>query len=851
MCTHVSTVQQKKFRKSFTFQRDVRHTLPEEKKWFRSNIWEIDFLRGLRTDINNVKSELDDKDIDSWGQHTAQTDLSSFIRTDIKSRLGSTDGPELLTRAWVKFYEILSTHSVISLNEEKSECTLNGLFLCEAPGAFVTAANHYIKTQSPTSQFNWVASTLNPYHEEADVFGAAIIDDSLISHPTTYQNWLFGPDNTGNILTPSFLQHLVGRAHTFDFVTADGGINCADKPAEQELFTLPLMLAEILVGIRALRSNGNFIIKAFSLFECQSVCLLYLLYIAFSEVTVCKPIASKAGNSEVYIVCTGLIESPALEAVVETTLRKMTNIESVLAKEALFGREDLPLPFLIAYQECVALFTYHQKATIKQNVELFGNINYEQKRVLINGKKACSRAFFQNCDLRSIEVNSTIMKGSKNEAALAWKAYARQFDGLRSFVVLTGSLQSRCGQVEENIKADGNEDEEAQEKQKGNPTQLYTELGLLFDLQAIFDKFRYFTQTTSVLSPKHISLVYGKSYRYVKCSKFCDPSLLTLYYKYLDQGETGRECTVRHAIHKETGDLAQKTFHTIVKSYLTSLKEPLKELVCFGSSVCPLVASLTLLLDGEQRHSNCLKLVYPSGDNVSGECYSTHLHYSPKIIVIDPTCNEASAITPTQWLVGNVFKREQVKPFELHCVRVTLAKLCLFLPTLEVDDLLVVVFPTILTRLSVNLLYLITRLFDGFTLVPCQPVTDQRFAGDGKSSEIAVCSGGQLVIFSNYVKGRTLLEATQQAVVTGARASEPCHSTCSGTACEETVGLLLTRILSELPTIDQAVNQETSAGDKELLEFVPIPLVLQGKCLLDCSVDGRTCEEVDFVRFTR
>lgn len=355
--------QHRSFTKSFSFKRDERHALAKEVYWFASDIWEIDFLRGLRTDLNDVKSELNDKDIEDWGRHTAYTDLSSFIRYDIKNRLEATDGPELLMRAWIKFYELLSTHRVItSTAHQDSQCTINGLFLCEAPGAFVAAANHYIKTQSPLRKFEWLASTLNPYHEEADVFGAAIIDDSLISHPATYQNWTFGADNTGNLLSPSFAHCLAEKAHSFDFVTADGGINCAHNPADQELFTLPLLLAEVVTGLQAVKENGTFVIKAFSLFECQSVYILFLLYIAFTQVTVSKPVASKAGNSEVYIVCTGFTVSTGIEALVETVQRILPNLEQVLAKKALFRKADLPMSFLISYQECVALFAYHQKS---------------------------------------------------------------------------------------------------------------------------------------------------------------------------------------------------------------------------------------------------------------------------------------------------------------------------------------------------------------------------------------------------------------------------------------------------------------------------------------------------------
>ena len=49
---------------------------------------------------------------------------------------------ELCTQAWVKFYEILSTFLGKSL---VPDCHFMSVHLCEAPGAFVTALNHFLQ----------------------------------------------------------------------------------------------------------------------------------------------------------------------------------------------------------------------------------------------------------------------------------------------------------------------------------------------------------------------------------------------------------------------------------------------------------------------------------------------------------------------------------------------------------------------------------------------------------------------------------------------------------------------------------------------------------------------------------
>ena len=56
---------------------------------------------------------------------------------------------------------------------------LNSVHLCEAPGAFITCLNHYLKTHRPDCEWKWKAITLNPYYEGNDHI--AMIDQDKVS----------------------------------------------------------------------------------------------------------------------------------------------------------------------------------------------------------------------------------------------------------------------------------------------------------------------------------------------------------------------------------------------------------------------------------------------------------------------------------------------------------------------------------------------------------------------------------------------------------------------------------------------------------------------------------------------
>jgi 23S rRNA U2552 (ribose-2'-O)-methylase RlmE/FtsJ len=64
-----------------------------------------------------------------------------------------------------------------------------------------------------------------------------------------------------------------------------------------------LLESETVAALSILAPGGNFVIKMFTMFESETVCLMYLLNIAFKQVEVFKPATSKEGNSEVYVIC--------------------------------------------------------------------------------------------------------------------------------------------------------------------------------------------------------------------------------------------------------------------------------------------------------------------------------------------------------------------------------------------------------------------------------------------------------------------------------------------------------------------------------------------------------------------
>ena len=241
--------------------------------------------------LNDTKDAIDKIDIRAWRKNNDQTLLAKNVTRVIQAKLRV----EMPTKAFCKMYEILCEYED-ALGLSVYENTFNSVHLCEAPGAFVSATNHFLRSKYPNVHWDWVASTL----ADSDVG-----DDYSLLHYTG-SHWNFGADGSGDIRNIENIQKLwADCARRFrcnrggaDLVTADGSVDCATDPNVQETTVAWLHMCEVVAALGLLTPGGMFVLKMFTLFEKTSVDLLYFLSCFFNTVEVCKPIMSSPGNGE-------------------------------------------------------------------------------------------------------------------------------------------------------------------------------------------------------------------------------------------------------------------------------------------------------------------------------------------------------------------------------------------------------------------------------------------------------------------------------------------------------------------------------------------------------------------------
>ncbi|XP_029155905.1 LOW QUALITY PROTEIN: cap-specific mRNA (nucleoside-2'-O-)-methyltransferase 2 [Nylanderia fulva] len=402
---NIDTLFEKNFLISGSGQMET-YTLPNPTSMFKEPPWHLEHLQTLKASLNEIKSRLNNFDLCEWQQHTNQMNKAGDIVNTVKRNIQA----ELVTQAWCKFYEIASTFFLIPLNEIYCEenKSFTSVHLCEAPGAFITALNHWLKTNAPDVEWSWTATTLNPYCE-GHSYNTMVPDDRFIRH--TLKHWYFGVDNTGDVMDLRNLDIMVERFKQRNqkvlLVTADGSIDCKDIPGEQESAVAQLHLCETVACMHLLQEGGNFLLKLFTMFEHQSVCLIYLLSCSFHQVTATKPASSKAGNSEIYLVCTNFKGKDYVAPYLNILRHYCSNVSP---KKAMFNLRDIPMPFLCKLQECNEFFKHHQCLVITENIntfraERYNNILSELKHI----KRKVVQKYIRTCRLSQIDSANEIV----------------------------------------------------------------------------------------------------------------------------------------------------------------------------------------------------------------------------------------------------------------------------------------------------------------------------------------------------------------------------------------------------------------------------------------------------------
>ncbi|XP_021948862.1 uncharacterized protein LOC110846416 isoform X2 [Folsomia candida] len=392
------------------------------KKFFFWPNWTAVELRDLEHELNETKSLLDKYPLDSWDKHTRQMNTAGQVVPMVRKEFH----PEFCSQAWCKMYECLSAFSLVPEHIIKAAAKSGGkviprffsVHLCEAPGgAFVSATNHFLSTNYPSIEWDWLATTLNPYYEGNSVQTAMNADYLTF---TSLNNWIFLKDTTGNIMNRKNLNSLIeqvkrrciGSDQYVDLVTADGSIDCRTNPMEQESDAIELQFAEMIVALSILGTGGSFVLRMSTFLDCQSVSQLYILCCLFREVHLFKPATSNEDNSEVYVVCLKYRSRRQFRTQLDILIELLGTKTSILRHKAMINKDLLFFhAFMNTILDAASFFTELQITAIKRYIKTWEDKNglslaiYQHELI----QREVAFNWINRCDVRSLPDDKSLI----------------------------------------------------------------------------------------------------------------------------------------------------------------------------------------------------------------------------------------------------------------------------------------------------------------------------------------------------------------------------------------------------------------------------------------------------------
>ena len=299
-----------------------------------------------------------------------------------------------ISQAWLKMYEILSTVPLIN----KSKTELKTFHICEAPGSFISAINHYIQTETQIKKFEWVANSLKPDKttECSGPSGKSNRPKSKTAFGDDYgymkkypNNWDFGADGTGNIMHRSNMDYYKNKIKSIDLLTSDCGIP-NDRESVNQHSLLKLHLSEMTLILYILPIKANFVAKfSFPIYRQVEIELLYTLYLSFDQLIFYKP-KINIFSREFYVIGLGYnnVDSNILKKLFEL-------VENFDSETKLYS--NIPKSFMyqlsiIHHKMCDNyIFNFKKQVYYVDNRNELGDdfVNYMKSIITIKNKEWC------------------------------------------------------------------------------------------------------------------------------------------------------------------------------------------------------------------------------------------------------------------------------------------------------------------------------------------------------------------------------------------------------------------------------------------------------------------------------
>ncbi|ARF10772.1 FtsJ-like methyltransferase [Hokovirus HKV1] len=249
----------------------------------------------MQTLLKNKMDEFNDITVNVNKKNMDQAKIRYFFSYEVIDHVQKNFDAEYVTNAWLKCYEIITLFKLIPQND-----TINYFGICEQPGAFLYAINHFIKTKiNKNVKFDFILESLNPSLDKK-IFKAE--RELFTEYKHVYD---YGDDNTGDVTHLNNIRYYREKYYqkNFDILTADCGLDCSDDFSAQEHNLVKVILGQFLVAISLASKGTNYFFKLFSIYEILTIEIVELARLFFESVHIVRALKTKITSGEIYCVC--------------------------------------------------------------------------------------------------------------------------------------------------------------------------------------------------------------------------------------------------------------------------------------------------------------------------------------------------------------------------------------------------------------------------------------------------------------------------------------------------------------------------------------------------------------------
>lgn len=375
------------------------YKLPRDAKFSPSYMgkyeWEEDkVMVDLRGFLADKKSQLDNIDKKTFDDVHFYHDLY----TPLKKRIRMI-GAEAVTNAWLKIYEIFTIFDGKIFGPKDEEGKPFSFFdACSLPGAWVAATHQYIRSNRPDiGAIKWDAESWRGNDEAlTDTYGI------VKANPDRFD---FGEAQDGDIQREENLLHWEKKFAGRDLSISDCGISVTEDYNMQESMNAKLNYAQTLLGLLLVKKGGSVIFKTYTSFEPSSRSLLYILSSVFDEFYLVKPLTSRPGNSEVYMVGLGFrgVSSDYKNKMMEFMLFLDPSKPETI-QHGVVSKEKIPKKWLSAHTKAMEDMVHSQALSLDSFVKLAQTgITPSRRRFFDDMKKKATDEWLRNNVVKPLE----------------------------------------------------------------------------------------------------------------------------------------------------------------------------------------------------------------------------------------------------------------------------------------------------------------------------------------------------------------------------------------------------------------------------------------------------------------